>query len=1117
MPTHDVTPVRQRIEAGIAALEAQRAILGDAAVDTAVAALRAQLGAMDAPAAAEQTRKQVTVLFLDVVGSTTLSQHLDAEDVHAIMDGVLERCTQIVGTHRGKVLKYAGDSLLAVFGAGEAREDDPELAVRAGLDLLAEGLRQREWVRQQFGYDHFNVRVGVHTGGVLLGGGVDAESSIRGMTVNVAARMEQTAPSGALRISRDTYGHVRGVFDVDEQPPLLVKGRDEPIVTYLVRGAKPRTFRVASRGMEGVETRMIGRDAELAQLQDAFLAVCCDRRLRAITVVADAGMGKSRLLHEFGNWAQARQKRFHLFQGRADPQTRGRPYGLLRDTLAWRLQIGDGDSMATARKKVEDGIAPLFRADEGEAMAIAHAHLAGHLIGVDFGDSPHVRGIREDGKQIRNRGFHAIAQMFRRMAQGGDLPVVLLQDDLHFADDGTLDFLEYLERVDRDIPLLVLGLARPELFERRPQWNDAGGVTRVVLAPLDGRASHALAGELLGELGDIPAVLRDLITGTAGGNPFFMEELVKMLVDERAIDTRTRPWTVDPARLQDLRVPPTLTGVLQARLDSLAGDEKQGLQQASVIGMVFWDQALAAIDPRAPEALPGLMRRELVVPGLDATFERAREFTFKHQLLHQVTYETVLRHVRRSAHAQTAAWLAGLTGARANDFLGVTAEHYERAGDIANAIEFFTRAAESAASRHAHDALLGYVQRALALCAGAGQHDQARWRLLDVRERTFDILGRRVEQMADIEALRGLADALDDDARRGEAVYRRCDIALRTGDWATQAAAAREAMALARAANSDELRLRAQHRLATAITRLGDYEGGRAMAEQGLAETRKLGLRVQEARFLNALAIIVGRRDVVAFLAFNEQDLALNRELGDRLTEAVALCNQGVCYSYFGDYAQARQMLEQGLSLSRSVGHRSLEAAILCNLSSILLKQGESARARETGRSALALAEEGGEPHSQYNALYNMAEAGMAQGAYAEAIELFSRSRAIGLSVQSAGISALAGMARAALAQEKVAEAMRHVETIITELQAKGTLGGGDDEHESRHTCYTILQRAGDSRAATMLDGAYAGVMQQAGKITDARLRAGFLASVKEHREIVAAWEHQSRSAATAS
>ena len=466
-----MSPEEQRLDAGIAALEAQRGQLGDEVVDAALRGLQARLAALresaDEPA---QALRQVTILFLDVVGSTTLGQHLDPEAIAAVMDGMLARGSAIVAAHGGKVLQYAGDNLLAAFGADEAAEDDAERAVRCGLALLELGAALQADVKATHGLAGTGVRIGIHTGGVLLGGGVDKDGSIRGQAVNIAARMEQTAPPGALRISHDTYRQVRGVFDVEAQPPLAVKGVDAPVQSYLVLRAKPRAFRMATRGVEGVETRMIGRDTELAVLQAAFARlVAPGAGLERIVVVSEAGVGKSRLLQEFENWSEARPERCILFQARATPQTRGQAYGLLRDLFAWRWQILDGDSLAEARHKLEDALIPLFKDDAGRDAGDAEAqvHLLGQLIGFDYGESRHVRGIRDDPRQIHDRGFQAAAQVLRRLARRERQPIVMFLDDLHWADDGSLDFVDHLARVDRDVPMLIVSLARPTLFERR--------------------------------------------------------------------------------------------------------------------------------------------------------------------------------------------------------------------------------------------------------------------------------------------------------------------------------------------------------------------------------------------------------------------------------------------------------------------------------------------------------------------------------------------------------------------------------------------------------------------------------------------------------------------------
>lgn len=1102
---------QQQLAAAVNALEAQRGLLGAALVEAALAPLRARLATLgadqDPPAnasVAAQTLKQVTILFLDVVGSTTLSEQLDPEDVHAIMDGTLAHCTGIVQTHQGKVLNYAGDSLLAVFGGDEVREDDAERAVLAGLALLEEGRRQGELVQQRYGHTGFNVRIGVHTGPVLLGGGIDGEGNIRGFAVNVAARMEQSAPAGTLRISHETYRQIRGVFDVTQQAPIEVKGVAEPMVTYLVQRCKPRAFRVPSRGVEGVETHMVGRDAELEQLQSAYKRLRRHSRLAIITVVSEAGLGKSRLLYEFLNWAETRPERFLLFRGRAHPTTQSQPYGLLRDILAWRLQIADDDSMALARQKFEQGIAPLFLADSGADMAQAHAHVLGHLIGIDFSASQHIRAILDDSQQIRNRGFHAAAQLLRLIAAQNQQPVVVLLDDLHWADDGSLDFLSYFIQVNHDVPILLLGLTRPALFERRADWPNVAQAQRIELHVLDPSASRLLANELLKKLPEIPAQLRALITSGAAGNPFYMEELLKMLVDEGAIVTGAECWRVNSEQLLAIHVPQTLTGVLQARLDGLQAAEKLALQQAAVIGYVFWDQALAAIDARAPAALSAVTRRELVLQHQETGLDGMREYVFKHQLLHQVIYATVLKSTQRQCHAAVAAWLSGLTGARANDFLGATAEHFEQAGDSAQAAEFFARAAEHAAARQAHEAALDYVAKGLALT------DQCllRWRLFDVRERTFDLLGQRSEQQADIDALQKLADALGDERRRAEVAWRRSTLAMRMGDYQAMESAARRAVALAERAGDALLELRGQHRLALALTYLGAAAQGNTLAHTGLASARRLGARQLEALFLNALSFIADcQLDRLASLELDQQDLLINRELGNRRNEAIALGNLGNGWLRLGEHTLTRQHLEQGLRLACAVGDRATQANTLTNLSLLALRQGDDTLALVQAHRALDLASAVQSPEFEAIALCALGNAELALGRHAAASAAFEQAQVLALKLGNATqYDASAGLARAALAQGDAASALQAVQTLLTHLADGGTLKGTEAPYLIRLSCHQVLARAGDPRATELLESAHAELQATAAAIADAALRQSFLHNIPEHRAIVAAW-----------
>ena len=1102
---------RDQLQAGIVALESQRTLLGDAVTDAALALLRARFSApsITLPEAPAQALKQVTILFLDVVGSTSFSEQLDPEDIHEVMDGALESCSAIVASFCGKVLQYAGDSLLAVFGADVVREDDPERAVRAGLALLEEGRRQADLIERRHGRKGFDFRVGLHTGSVLLGGGVDAEGSIRGIAVSIAARMEQSTAAGTLRISRDTHRHVRGLFDVEAQPALSVKGLDEPVATYLVVGARPRSFRIGARGVEGVRTQMVGRDAELELLREAFRALHRNGRLTAVAVVGEAGVGKSRLLLEFQDWAETQPERITVFQGRAMPQTLGQPYGLLRDIVAARVGIGDDDSLAAARDKIEAGLTPLFRVEADENLAQAHAHLLGQLIGVDFSESRHIAGIRGDGKQIRDRGFHAAAQMFRRVAMQASTPIVLMIENLHWADDDSLAFLAHLARVDPDVPMLILGLTRPTLFERPGHWPVVADAQRIELGALDESASALLASELLKKLAEIPDDLRALLTRGAEGNPFYMEELVNVLVDRGAIEAGPDRWILHIDKLLATQVPQTLTAVLQARLDGLMPAEKLALQQASAIGFVFWDQTLAAIDVRAPDALPHMTRRAMIVSHQIPGFEGVREFAFSHQVLHRVTYDTVLKRLRRDYHGKAAAWLAGLTGVRANDFLGLAAEHFESAGDAANACEYFARAAAHGAGLYAHDAVIGYAGRALAL-VGADASTEAmhmRWRLLALRERSLDLQGRRAEQRADIDALQALADALDDDTRCAEVAWLRSDIALRTADFPAMEEAARQGMALALRAGAVELGLRAQQRLAVARSMLGDSAEGRALAQANLAAARALGLRRAEGLALSAVAAIANEQeDWIGTLEALQQKVLVERELGNRRSTCTTLINLGSAWAELGERTQSRLHLEEGLRLARDVGDRATECYPLLRLAVISLHEGDAAASLAHAQSALDIAVAMRDALLEANALCRVGDAELAFGRQDAAGTAFERAHAMATALKHVRQhDAAAGMARVALARGVPLQSLAPVQRLIDHVLSGGTLQG-TDSRVIRLTCHLALARDGDQRAAEVLAEAHAELQARAASLADADLRHGFLAHIPEHRDIVSAW-----------
>ena len=1088
---------RLQLEQAIAALEAQRSVLGDEVVARAQGPLKDKLAAL-IDGLEEQHLKQVTVLFTDIVGSTSLSQQLDPEDINLVLDGALHRLTEIVGAHQGTVLQYAGDSMLAVFGAGVAQEDDPARAVRAGLAILAEGRAQARLVQQRLGHDGFNLRVGIHTGGVLLGGGVDGEHSIRGMAVNIAARMEQAAPPGTLRISHDTWRQVRGLFEVEAQPPLAVKGRAEPMLTYLVRAVASGARQQPLRGVEGALVPMIGREAELALLQEAWRGLTDPeaRSLVAVTVVAEAGMGKSRLVAEFHRWVERQDQRLLWLEAHASEGASGRPYGLLRELFAGLAKILESDPPSVARAKWAAGMATLLPRP-GDAAVL------GHLLGIDFAADAEVSALLGDARQLRDRAFFHATQLLGRMAED-TTAVLLMFDDLHWADDGTLDFIDHLLSTPANLPPLLIGMTRPALFERRPGWGSAWPRHhRADLPALRAEQSGMLADTLLRKLSPVPATLRDLITEHADGNPFFIEELVNMLIDEGAIVAAAERWTLVPERLHGLAVPTTLTGVLQARLDTLPAAELRTLQLAAVVGHVFWDDALRALGLPVAEVLPALLARELVVEHEASSLEGQREFSFRHHTLHQVSYERVLKRTKRPAHARVAQWLAAQPG---QAHLDQIAEHFERGGELPQALAYWQRAAESARSRFALAPALDHSARALALLPA---DDVARrWDLTYLRVRVLDYLNPP-ELAPTLDDLERLTALLGDSARRARTLELRARHHLDGGDTARALVCAQQAMALADGID-EECMVLAQAQYFMNLGRLGRYLEARAAAPIALARARAAAMPATEATILNEMGNYdVDAGDFEGAIAHLEQALALHRRAGNRVNEGGTLANLGFAAMTLGDYASAQQQFMQALSLSAAIGQRKNEGIIRINLALILVNLGQPAAAQGHAQQALTLLRASGDRWGEAAALRLAGQAAKALGdeAHADALLAASRDLFDELGLPHLAIEAMALLADAALTRGDSAGALAQVQDILARQAAGAGLEGSDEPLRIRLACWQVLDAVADARAAGLLATAWQELSSRAARIGDPLRRQRFIDGVPFHREIARAWQ----------
>ena len=1101
---------REELEAAITALQAQRSVLGDALVEAALGPMRQQLARLSLllpGAAPEQLLKHVSVLFLDVVGSTALSQHLDPEDVHAVMDGVLERCTAIVVAHGGRVLQYAGDNLLAAFGAEQAREDDAERAVRCGLALLEEGRVLGERVQRDHGQGGCDVRVGIHTGPVLLGGGVDEEGTIRGLTVNIAARMEQTAPSGNLRISQDTWQLVPGVFDVIAQPPLMVKGRDEALATFIVQRAKPRAFRVPARGIEGVLPPMVGRDAELAQLTSSLDGVVAKRALRAATLIGEPGLGKSRLLHELQGALEAHPQRFWLLLARAHPSSRLQPYGVLRDLLAWRLQIADSDSSEQAKAKLVDGLTP-WLGDGGQAKA----HLIGQLIGLDFTASPHLLGL--EPRLLRSLAFAALHDYLHGLA-AEDAVMVMLLEDLQWADDGSLDFVAELLQSGAALPLLLVATARPELLERRPHWGHGNAAHLTLqLSSLDTAQCEQLANALLHRAADGAEPLRTLLIERADGNPFYMEELVRMFIDDGVIAVVGESWRVEPDKLRQARVPTTLVGVLQARLDALPAPDRLALQQASIVGHVFWDDALAALNPQAPTAIPALRGRSLIQRRDSSAFEGTLEEAFHHHLLQQVTYDTVLKPARRAGHAAAAQWLAERVGDRPAEYLAITGEHYERAGDLVRALDYFHRAALDAQTRYANQAALEYTERALQ--NPAATDPRLRELLYSFKQNLADLKGDRTLQEATLAQRVAIAEALDDDALRADVTVSQALLASRRSDetlaleWATRAAELAErsgnaeAAALAFGQMAFSWSSKGEMALAIGHAHTAVERARRALVAKDTLKTRSL-----EVQTLTVRAIIEEHSgDLELARATLTEAQALARERGLRRPQISAWESLGSLEMQFGRYAQGLLCFEQSTAQAAEIGWVIYLAMGRYNMARCHQQLGQTELAHERLAAAEADARrcESRDAQARCQLLRGqlLAVAGehdAAQTAFDCALALFESQRA-----ESFVCQVRANLALLHLAAGRLPQAQALAEQIAAEIADGLSLAATEDPQYPHLACHRIWAASGDPRAAEAIDTAHNALQVFAARVVPEDLRASILNNVPLHREIVAAW-----------
>ena len=685
----------------------------------------------EASAAAVQPveeRKVITVLFCDLVGFTALSEGADPEDVDRMLSRYFAMARGHVEGHGGVVEKFIGDAVVGVFGVPTAHEDDPERAVRAALRICEEAqallaLRGAP----------LRLRVGINTGEALVrldvvpGGG---ERFLAGDTINTASRIQSVAPEMGVAVGEATHAATRTRFVYDPLPPATLKGKAEPVLVFQPRARRARL------GIDLGETggHFVGRETELDALKRRFDEVVTSGSVRSVLVIGAPGLGKSRLVSELLAYVEGQPILVTWRQGRCLPYGTGISFWALGEIIKAHAGILESDSASVAVDKL-DNVLPA-----SDERAWFKERLL-PLIGLETG-----------ARAERDEQFAAWTRFLELLAT--DHPTILVFEDLHWADDALLDFLEELRARSAKVPLLLVGTTRPELLERR----DAFDGDRLALTPLSSSDTVRLTEQLLDDATIAPE-LRERLLERAAGNPLFIREFVKLLTERERLVAEGGRLGLRPD--QELELPSSIQAVISSRLDALPQAWKSALTDAAVIGKVFWAGAVEFIGGRdassTQDALAGLVRREFIRASARSSMTGEAEYAFGHVLTRDVAYGAIPRAGRARRHVAAAAWIEQQAAARLEDVAEVLAHHYTTAMDLAAAVE--DEETMQAAKPSALRFLLLAGERALGLDV------QSAVRLL---ERALDLAPEGDPVRARIQARRGRA--LADDGRTRESI-----------------------------------------------------------------------------------------------------------------------------------------------------------------------------------------------------------------------------------------------------------------------------------------------------------------------------------------------------------
>jgi class 3 adenylate cyclase/tetratricopeptide (TPR) repeat protein len=863
-------------------------------------------------------RRMASVLFADLSGYTAVAAKLDPESMKRHLDRILGRLGEEVLAHGGHIDKFIGDNVMAIFGAPIAHGDDAERAVRAGLSMQAVMDEVNEPLTAQHGIT-FELCVGINTGEVLAGR-VGESYTVIGDTVNVASRIQAAARPGTVTVAEATYRATREAIDYIALPaPLVLKGKSEPVPAWEAIAADAQPTGAVSAGP--VRAPLVGRVGELAQLHELLARVQRKRGPHLATIIGDPGVGKSRLLRHFEDELRGYETGPLVRHGRCLPYGSSIVYWPLGEVIRAECQIVDGDPPETAWTKLSARIGELLEGPGSDGRSVASkTAVVGRLLGIEGPDDPPI-AEREDAQQAREVFFAAVRSCVEGLAADG--PLVLVWEDIHWADEGMLDLIEHLVQWVR-APVLQICLAREELLERRVGW---GGVRRdsttIFLEPLGESETRQLISSLM----SINAVDDDVLAAVAAraeGNPLFVEEMMRRLSEEDGASAA--------------KLPATVQALLAARLDSLEPFQRRLLAHAAVVGRTFWEGALTPIADAEggdlADALRALRDRDIVVAGEGGALSGEPELAFKHALIRDAAYEMLPKAVRAQKHFEVGRFIEARAGERVEEVVALLAEHYGKAAELGG--ELGLPAEE----------LARYRAKALSYLEAAGDAATAFYSNADA----FSSYEAAIEQ------------AGEDHAALARLLEKQGDVALRLG----RVDAAIDVWERALEHHSDRGDLEHVAELHRKIGAGLAHKGERKLAiehhQRGINLIKDGEPSLALVRLYEEAAwLYMQTGDNMLAIYASEKALRLAERLGEARAASRAHGIFGRVFGRIGDTVKARENLERAVELARGSDAHETVLALMALGHHLETSDGDYALAADSYREALALARQVGD------------------------------------------------------------------------------------------------------------------------------------------------------------